>query len=425
MSFSSLLAEITKDKKLEDKLKKEGNKFKGGYTLEKGKVKSRPQRTSGLHNPTQRKYNNSKRKSVIKSESIHRDYHLDPAVERLKAARRKEKERLQAIKAAKHGRKITRTVRRSESRASVPRRVRNQTSTRSRTASTVRPRKRPIARQAHVAETIKPIKVTAAAPKMTFKELMKKADELKTKPQVTFKREIERGVHKDARKDMHKDDRRDVKRSAGRYIGVNGEAIRRRVSAVGKSRETQPHLGNSFSGRPSKELLEKLAKRKVKQKAMERTRNRARIPHPLGRREEEKHTDEYGIDAIDSDDDDDMYDEDASLGRRSDDDLDDFIVDDENDDRTAKELRHRAAVKRDGYDRDEIWSIFNRGKKRRRAYGYDDYDDDGDDDNMEATGAEVLDEEERTLRQAKLDDKREAALLEKHKLEKLRRKRDR
>ncbi|GEQ72460.1 hypothetical protein JCM33374_g6147 [Metschnikowia sp. JCM 33374] len=54
------------------------------------------------------------------------------------------------------------------------------------------------------------------------------------------------------------------------------------------------------------------------------------------------------------------------------------------------------------YDRDEIWSIFNRGKKRSH-YAYDDYDS----DDMEATGAEILEEESRSKRNALLEDKRE------------------
>lgn len=54
------------------------------------------------------------------------------------------------------------------------------------------------------------------------------------------------------------------------------------------------------------------------------------------------------------------------------------------------------------YDRDEIWSIFNRGKKRSH-FSYDDYDS----DDMEATGAEILEEESRSKRNALLEDKRE------------------
>ncbi|KAG7661250.1 uncharacterized protein J8A68_005246 [[Candida] subhashii] len=55
------------------------------------------------------------------------------------------------------------------------------------------------------------------------------------------------------------------------------------------------------------------------------------------------------------------------------------------------------------YDRDEIWAIFNRGKKRSH---YDRYDYDSADD-MEATGAEILEEEYRSRRNAELEDRRE------------------
>ncbi|GMG45345.1 unnamed protein product [Ambrosiozyma monospora] len=52
--------------------------------------------------------------------------------------------------------------------------------------------------------------------------------------------------------------------------------------------------------------------------------------------------------------------------------------------------RRRREPEDEGYDRDAIWSIFNRGRKRNY---YDDYDD--DDDDMEATGGEILEDEER------------------------------
>lgn len=55
------------------------------------------------------------------------------------------------------------------------------------------------------------------------------------------------------------------------------------------------------------------------------------------------------------------------------------------------------------YDRDEIWSMFNKGRKR--LY-YDRYDDE-DSDDMEATGAEILEEEMRSKRRAVEEDKRE------------------
>lgn len=408
MSFSSLLAEITKDKKLEDKLKKEEKKFIGLHSLNKKNAKSRTQPVRKSDNVTKWKTSGPTRNVGLKSESLHRDYRPDPAVERLKAARRKERERLQAIKDAKFGKKVTRRSATSGSRPSVQGRLKNHVSARSRATSSgkaTRP-KRSTSRHNRAIEAIKPLKVTAVGPKMSFKELMKKADEMKEMPHPTVqhvKRDI--GMHKEA------------------------HVAHRRPQNVKEIRRARPRLQlhSSFSGRPSKELLEKLSRRKAKQKAREKVKRAIRTSRPVQSfqtRKEEKHTDKYGIDATDSDDDDGSYDEDvSSRHRRLDDDLDDFIVDDEDDDRATKENRHRAAIKRDGYDRDEIWSIFNRGRKRRRDYGYDSYEDmDEDDDDMEATGAEVLDEEERTLRQAKLDDRKEAAILERHRQEKQKKK---
>lgn len=52
------------------------------------------------------------------------------------------------------------------------------------------------------------------------------------------------------------------------------------------------------------------------------------------------------------------------------------------------------------YDRDEIWAMFNKGRTRRF-----DYDDDSDD--MEATGAEIFEEEARSKKRALEEDRRE------------------
>ncbi|EGW31861.1 uncharacterized protein SPAPADRAFT_56609 [Spathaspora passalidarum NRRL Y-27907] len=77
-----------------------------------------------------------------------------------------------------------------------------------------------------------------------------------------------------------------------------------------------------------------------------------------------------------------------------DDELSSFIASDE---------EEEAYDSRD-YDRDEIWAMFNRGKKRSYYDRYDDYDS-GDD--MEATGAEILDEEYRSRVNGELEDRRE------------------
>lgn len=96
----------------------------------------------------------------------------------------------------------------------------------------------------------------------------------------------------------------------------------------------------------------------------------------LGR---DSHSDRHNNGHNDSEDEDD------------DDDLDSFIASDE-------ELEEEAA----DYDRDEIWSMFNRGRKR--TY-YNHADSDSDD--MEATGAEILAEEARSKRNALEEDRRE------------------
>ncbi|KAG7717698.1 hypothetical protein KL949_002972 [Ogataea haglerorum] len=134
---------------------------------------------------------------------------------------------------------------------------------------------------------------------------------------------------------------------------------------------------------PSPALLEKLSKR-------EKPNAAKRDKQPLQR---SARTDSYGIEADSGAEDEDSFIEDDSL--------DDFVVDD------PRERRR-------DYNSDEIWQLFNRGKKRQYV--------DDDDDDMEATGADILEEEERALRQARLDDKREELLERRLKEEKLKRK---
>ncbi len=82
---------------------------------------------------------------------------------------------------------------------------------------------------------------------------------------------------------------------------------------------------------------------------------------------------------------------------------DDFIVDDEEED-VERPRKHLRKLNNDGpgYDRDEIWAIFNRGKKRD-DYQYDDYDS----DDMEANGTDVLMEESRSTVLGRLEDLKE------------------
>ncbi|KAK7679742.1 hypothetical protein QCA50_017244 [Cerrena zonata] len=79
-----------------------------------------------------------------------------------------------------------------------------------------------------------------------------------------------------------------------------------------------------------------------------------------------------------------------------DEELDSFVVDDE-------EEYEAEDVGETDYDRDEIWAMFNRGKKRSDFARYDDYDS----DDMEATGNEIFEEEMKSKRRAMAEDKRE------------------
>lgn len=98
------------------------------------------------------------------------------------------------------------------------------------------------------------------------------------------------------------------------------------------------------------------------------------------------------------------------------DDMDDFIEDDE-----EEYSSYRTTSKDPGYDRDEIWAMFNKGRKR--SYNeYMDYEEEDDFDAMEANEMEILEEEEEAARMARLEDKREEAWLKKHEQEKKKKK---
>lgn len=80
--------------------------------------------------------------------------------------------------------------------------------------------------------------------------------------------------------------------------------------------------------------------------------------------------------------------------------LDDFIVDDEEDEQDDLSKNESSNY------HDEIWSIFNRGKKRP-VY----FDDDSDSD-MEARGSEIMAEEVRSSRAARKEDEEEERRLQ-------------
>lgn len=90
-----------------------------------------------------------------------------------------------------------------------------------------------------------------------------------------------------------------------------------------------------------------------------------------------------------------------------DEDLDDFIVDDEEEEEYAS--------RKVDYDREEIWRIINRGKRR-----YEHFDDD-DLSDMEATGSQVFAEERKSAAQARREDEMEQETIQRHAEEKKRR----
>ena len=100
-----------------------------------------------------------------------------------------------------------------------------------------------------------------------------------------------------------------------------------------------------------------------------------------------------------------------------DEDLDDFIEDDEEEEEEdSYSSRHRRKSSNNnhhdrGYDRDEIWALFNRrGRGSNVAIPQDDWDS----DDMETNEIDIMAEEEEATKAARLEDKREQAWLRKH-----------
>lgn len=106
--------------------------------------------------------------------------------------------------------------------------------------------------------------------------------------------------------------------------------------------------------------------------------------------------------------------------------LDDFIVDDDDEEDDYGRGGQRSGGRGgsydedQGYDRDEIWKMFNRGKRRS---DFVDVDDDYSD--MEATGAELFREEQCSLRVAREEDEAEERELKRLAEEKKQRKKSR
>ncbi|KAK9460452.1 SPT2 chromatin protein-domain-containing protein [Lipomyces oligophaga] len=84
-------------------------------------------------------------------------------------------------------------------------------------------------------------------------------------------------------------------------------------------------------------------------------------------------------------------------------DLDDFVVSDDDRDDSMGQARRIGP----GYDRDEIWNMFNPGRKRHAFNDYYNGGDGDDDAEMEATGFDVLREEQHSYAAARKEDEKE------------------
>lgn len=287
------------------------------------------------------------------------DVTADPAVARLKAARAAEREKEEERKReAKRQQLIAKGI--------DPDKVKAKTSRLKKT--TTQPKKQNVAaRVSRLSKTATPPSPPPApVKKLNFLELMKEAEQFDGKNlSVDFNK-------KNKEKELSIAELRRMKKKKKAESTVTPKersAVKRTEVKASQMPPPKPALAR-LAG-PSEEVRRKLEKRKkLKEKKSK-----------------------YGRDFEEYDD----YD-------------DDFVVDDEEEEQLGDDP---------GYNRDEIWAMFNKGRKRH----YDFSDDESD---MEATGADVFEEEERSRRQALLDEKREKELEKKllrRKQERLKRRR--
>lgn len=266
---------------------------------------------------------------------------VDPVVARLKAARKAEREAKEQAARAKKG-----VAARKPARPRAPKTAAAPASSRA-TQAPPKPVGAPAEKKA----------------KMSFSELMKKASSI---DQSKMSIDIKRAKTPELRKERKTPEprraldprgasqpRKASERRAPQPSGPRGDSrnASRREDAGGrpKAQNLRPAAGPLPMRQPSAKLQSRLQKRTVER------------PHAAA-----------------------PEDDDSDMGS--------FIASDEEEQVSYGQ----------GYDREEIWSMFNRGNKR--LY-YDRYDSDSDD--MEATGAEIFEEEALSKRHAVEDDRRE------------------
>lgn len=303
---------------------------------------------------------------------------IDPVVARLKEARRLEREKKEQEAREKKGlrpKKPTKTPKATiplrqgpnKSKSSSPTTSGNgrTKSSRTTTGSSFPPPPAPPARS-------KPTK-------MNFNELMKKASSMdQNKLSISYK-----AKSRSPESDKEKTSARSHLPSTGR-IGRSPQSLAKSATDlklrkhqamlarrngnpkdVSQSIPNQPRVPLPTRG-PSEKLAQKLKGRSTKSNSSTNLRN-GKSNHG-------------GYDDYDEEEED------------EDDDMDSFIASDEED-----------QYQEGDYDRDEIWAMFNRGKSRSAFEHYDDYDS----DDMEATGAEIFEEENKSKRRAEIEDRKE------------------
>lgn len=422
MSFSALLGKITKDKKLEEKVKQFSTPAKPSTSL-------KPQINTKIKKPIV---------SLSSLSSISYPQDNDPAVRRLKEARRLEKEKQNAIKNAKYGKKVGSAKSKSSTRASTP----SSTNNSRRSTTPLESRKKipskaeisphqpqpksrfkfkPLKHNLKISDAVRASSTTVPPPsKVSFTELMEQASKIDkpltasanfhfTKKQNNSKEPSKafQSLQKSRTREEHEQKHRQGPEEQHRK-SKHLKPQQKERAPVAYAAPVRP----AGFAKPNSELIKRL-KNKPQPQSL----------HPL----QQRRTDLYGTTVsskksdvydIDAQDDEDEYDEYGYSYGYDDgyDSQDDFIVDDEDYGQGAqrsRQQRKRNDLRHQGYSKDEIWEIFGRGRKR----DFDRYDDYNSDD-MEATGTEILEEEDRTLKQAKLDDLREQRMLEERALEK-------
>lgn len=298
------------------------------------------------------------------------DRPIDPVVARLKAARKAEKEKKEqelrekkGLQPKKETKPRARPVKAAESRSPAQSsRIRNGAGGNGKNGR---------AQMGGVA--VAPSQPTEKKLKMSFSELMKKASLIdQSKMSIAIKQKTKSPENVRPRRTPRPDGESRQKNGESARSGHSSKTFRSdRVRPNGPSaREAPNRHGAGNGGRdsareprdPRPEMRAPLPTRQPSEKLQAQLKGR----QSAAREEEEYDEDDWGS----------------------------FIASDEEEEQQAYG---------GDYDRDEIWSMFNKGRKRSYYTQFDDEDS----DDMEATGAEILEEEQRSKRRAMEEDMRE------------------